>query len=368
MTEVNPMRSTAEFGRAILRNSITELVDADETSPYSMRGSVNSLGNSSSLVFKTPCVVQKFSAMPALAAPGLVSRFVPKPPELLFKRLSGQRLSFSNAGPSEQRLSFSNAGPSGQLQTTPSPTTSPTTSPTPPPKMERREVVKTASPKSSPSGAIAKNFLKDDEGKKSKNRQKKVNSSFQKKNSTQSPQDIGITNIQSNTPEFELPAGSPLRTTQMRSDAPEFVLPVERKSEMRANAPEFLPMAQDTWNYDELNGNYLVPVKLSKCEELEVEENVVVWRVNNVDKVELFSPSFWVAGVNAKLGIAYASQGICHVSLVCEHKTKLKFDVSVNGRRSGAKVCIGKQFSTTIKIAEDATPQRIAFQALQLMH
>lgn len=144
--------------------------------------------------------------------------------------------------------------------------------------------------------------------------------------------------------------------------------------ELRADAPEFLPMFHDGGPLQVTSESYLTPHKLSKSDELEVEEDALVWRVNNVTETGICSPTFWVAGVNAKLRAAYEEQsdgpdsgGLCHLTLECETKTKMKFELAVNGRRSGPKVCLGKKFSTTIKVSESDGPQRIVFQAHLMM-
>ncbi|CAE8622214.1 unnamed protein product [Polarella glacialis] len=64
----------------------------------------------------------------------------------------------------------------------------------------------------------------------------------------------------------------------------------------------------------------------------------------------LLSPKFCVAGVLLQLGFFPAGadltgEGNCAVSVLCQEKTKLKFEVFLNGRGSGTKVMLGQKFS-----------------------
>lgn len=161
----------------------------------------------------------------------------------------------------------------------------------------------------------------------------------------------------------------------MRSNAPVFepnMMSPCLASEMRADAPEFRPIFSTPkgpgkgWNPTFPDPkDYLMPHKLTKTDELEIEERTLVWRVADVNTEEIVSPPFWIAGVTARLLVSYDEKGLCFVTLQCESKTKMKFELAVNGKRSGAKVCLGKKFTTTIKVEEG--PQRIAFQALLMM-
>mmetsp|Transcript_88941 Transcript_88941/g.108795 ORF Transcript_88941/g.108795 Transcript_88941/m.108795 type:complete len:263 (-) Transcript_88941:13-801(-) len=62
------------------------------------------------------------------------------------------------------------------------------------------------------------------------------------------------------------------------------------------------------------------------------------------------SPKFSVAGVTLRLaffptGTSLTSDGQCAVAVLCEEKAKLKFELFLNGRRSGSKVMLGQSFS-----------------------
>ena len=62
------------------------------------------------------------------------------------------------------------------------------------------------------------------------------------------------------------------------------------------------------------------------------------------------SPKFFVAGLTLRLaffptGTALTGEGDCAVALLCEEKAKLKFELFLNGRRSGTKVMLGQKFS-----------------------
>lgn len=111
----------------------------------------------------------------------------------------------------------------------------------------------------------------------------------------------------------------------------------------------------------------MMPKKLHMAEELEVIENHIRWGVSGVGKTVLLSPTFVVADVNLQIGVAHEGAGLCHVSLECETRTRMKFELSVNGKESGPKVCLGKKFSTTIKLPADEVLRRVAFQALEIM-
>jgi len=106
---------------------------------------------------------------------------------------------------------------------------------------------------------------------------------------------------------------------------------------------------------------------MGSAEELEVIDNVMAWAVTDVGKDVILSPMFLIADVKVQIGIAYEVGGLCQVCLECETKTRMKFELSVNGKRSGPKVCLGKKFSTTIKLPEDEVPRRVAFQALEMI-
>eukprot|EP00435_Cladocopium_sp_Y103_P039795 s2557_g10.t1 len=67
------------------------------------------------------------------------------------------------------------------------------------------------------------------------------------------------------------------------------------------------------------------------------------------------SPKFSVAGVTLRLvffpsGTALTSDGQCAVAVLCEEKTKLKFELFLNGRRSGSKVMLGQSFSCDFRV------------------
>jgi len=152
------------------------------------------------------------------------------------------------------------------------------------------------------------------------------------------------------------------RTSQMNADALEFV---SRRSSLRAEAPEFMPIYQaGNWPNQE---DFLKPKKLCSTEELEVIDTVMAWSVSNVDTNTILSPTFMIADVKVQIGVAVEVGGLCLVSLECESKTRMKFELSVNGKRSGPKVCLGKKFSTTIKLPEDEVPRRVAFQCLEII-
>lgn len=81
----------------------------------------------------------------------------------------------------------------------------------------------------------------------------------------------------------------------------------------------------------------------------EAEQQVL--RLFEAPKGESFrSPRFFVAGVTLQLlllptGSSLTDDGFCTITLLSEEKTKLKFELFLNGRGSGTKVMIGQRFS-----------------------
>lgn len=93
---------------------------------------------------------------------------------------------------------------------------------------------------------------------------------------------------------------------------------------------------------------------------LNIEERKLQWYLEPSDWSDLGestpkgegveSPKFFVAGLTLRLaffptGTALTSEGDCAVALLCEEKAKLKFELFLNGRRSGTKVMLGQKFS-----------------------
>mmetsp|Transcript_16740 Transcript_16740/g.19930 ORF Transcript_16740/g.19930 Transcript_16740/m.19930 type:complete len:250 (-) Transcript_16740:18-767(-) len=75
------------------------------------------------------------------------------------------------------------------------------------------------------------------------------------------------------------------------------------------------------------------------------------------------SPKFSVAGVTLRLVFFPAGtsltdgDGQCAVAVVSEEKAKLKFELFLNGRRSGMKVMLGQSFSCDFRSSGGADPR-----------
>lgn len=79
------------------------------------------------------------------------------------------------------------------------------------------------------------------------------------------------------------------------------------------------------------------------------------------------SPKFSVAGVTLRLvffplGTALTSDGQCAVAVLCEEKAKLKFELFLNGRRSGSKVMLGQSFSCDFRIDRSASAVEVGIE------
>eukprot|EP00440_Ansanella_granifera_P042866 gb/GFBE01046475.1/.p1 GENE.gb/GFBE01046475.1/~~gb/GFBE01046475.1/.p1 ORF type:complete len:327 (+),score=71.40 gb/GFBE01046475.1/:1-981(+) len=78
----------------------------------------------------------------------------------------------------------------------------------------------------------------------------------------------------------------------------------------------------------------------------------------------LRSAKFCVAGVVLQLaffpsGTALTGEGESAVAVLCEEKTKLKFELFFNGRRSGTKVMLGQKFSNDFRKPEMSGSQSV---------
>eukprot|EP00933_Yihiella_yeosuensis_P030356 TRINITY_DN24003_c1_g1_i1.p1 TRINITY_DN24003_c1_g1~~TRINITY_DN24003_c1_g1_i1.p1 ORF type:complete len:287 (+),score=66.96 TRINITY_DN24003_c1_g1_i1:156-1016(+) len=77
----------------------------------------------------------------------------------------------------------------------------------------------------------------------------------------------------------------------------------------------------------------------------------------------LKSQRFWVAGASLQIGFFPAGEpltgeGHCAVAVFSEEKTKLKFEVVLNGKSSGSKVLLGQRFSCDFK-KQDLTDAQV---------
>jgi len=83
------------------------------------------------------------------------------------------------------------------------------------------------------------------------------------------------------------------------------------------------------------------------------------------------SPKFVVAGVALRLtffpaGAPVTGDGDCAVGVLCEDKAKLKFELFLNGRRSGTKVMLGQKFSCDFRRPEFASEADMITVALEV--